>query len=328
MRERATFESEISHLLSRPSYENPQSQGNQVKGGGATPGSGQGIDLIFIMKPLPGEEEEDQFTKDLTKYVKTVLRGQQNKEIYNVDDIIDHLTWIIWKSQGREKVRRIRIVAHGQKDMGGVKMALRTTKPTGGQSAKLESEMKFVLPSDVLKQFMNEPNRQVVRAVMTKDAVVEFWGCYIAGVPEAGSAWSSIFESTFRATSEEVMTGYHYYTLHRRTASLSQTPPSDRVHNTSEIDKLNKRVQEHFRIWLLERYREFVRNGDVLPVRGESNQINLMRDIFDSSDGDLKYLVVNIYLRGRRFQPGVGRKVRPGNPNFWSRVWKDFTFSI
>ena len=100
-----------------------------------------------------------------------------------MDDIIDHLAWITWKSHGKDKVRRIRIIAHGQKGSGAVKMALRTTKPTGGQSAKIEPKRKFVLPSDLVKEFVNEPNRQVVRAAMTKDALVEFWGCYIADAP-------------------------------------------------------------------------------------------------------------------------------------------------
>jgi len=344
MRERARLEREFSHLISGLSHEGPLMRGpgggplkvKLVEGGGATPGAGEGIDLIFIMKSLPGEVEPEpqaQFIKDLTKYVKTVLRGQQYKEVYNVDDIIDHLAWILWKSRGREKVRRIRIIAHGQESLGGVKMALRlrkssdsdtTPKPAGGQSSKLESKREFVLPSDLVKIFVNKPNREVIRAAMTKDALVEFWGCYIADVPGAGSAWSSIFESTFRATSEEVMAGYYYYTFSRKPASPdSSIVPLDRVLHTSEIDRLDKGTQKRFTAYLLKWYNELVRNGDILPVNGVNNQIKLMRDIFDSSDGDIKYLLVNIYVRGPKHIPGRGRKVRPGDPA-WNRVWRDF----
>ena len=292
--------------LQVPSYESPQSRRRMVEGGGASPGVGDGIDLIFIMIPTPEEKQEDpldQFIKDLTKYVKTILlvrqttysaaavsRDQQYREIYNLDDIFDHLAWIVW-TQGREKVRRIRIIAHGQMGTGAVKMALRINL-TSGKSMEIEPKRKPVLPDELVKKYVEKPkepkiknresiskwedalrkwesNREIVRSAMTKDALVEFWGCFIGENPEAGSAWSRIFESTFRATSEVVMTGFHYYTLQRQAPVQSNTVPDIRVHNTREIDRLDTRTQNRFRDWLLERYHEFVRNGDVLPIEGE-----------------------------------------------------------
>ena len=51
---------------------------------------------------------------------------------------------IVW-TQGREKVSRIRIIAHGQIGTGAVKMALRINL-TSGKSMEIEPKRKPVLP--------------------------------------------------------------------------------------------------------------------------------------------------------------------------------------
>jgi hypothetical protein len=48
-------------------------------------------------------------------------------------------------------------------------------------------------------------------------------------------------------------------------------------------------------------YSELVANGDIDPLKGEQNQVNL-RDLFDRSDGQIKYMAIG--------EPG--KLVRPG----------------
>jgi hypothetical protein len=337
MQDRASLERELSDLgIAGPSYETPQMQGKAVKGGGATPGVGEGIDLIFIMKPIPGEQKPDQYTLDVTKYVKTVLSEQRYIEIWNLDDIFDHLAGIIWKSRGREKVRRIRIVAHGQENLGGVMMRLRTTttKPTVGQPPELKSRREFVLPSELVTTYVNEPNQQVVRASMTKDALVEFWGCNIGNVPVAGEAWSRIFNSTFKATSKTFRAGkYEWMRLARKTERGELAKVGQKwfrvvpTRNTKEIDVLGNGSRRKFTTWLLRIYVELVANGDILPRQGRDNQVKYMRDLFDRSGGDIKYIEICDKTSGNCDKPG-GKSVRPGNPSEWKKLWKEFNFRI
>ncbi|MDR4492341.1 MAG: DUF4157 domain-containing protein [Candidatus Nitrosocosmicus sp.] len=92
-------------------------QRRPIEGGGATPGEGQGVDLIFII-----EHENDKATQEMIKYVKTVLNRQTYVPVDNLNQIFDYLAENHIRRSGMpdplfsnvtKLVRRIRIVAHG-----------------------------------------------------------------------------------------------------------------------------------------------------------------------------------------------------------------------
>jgi hypothetical protein len=291
----------FSTILNPTRINDVQIQRKAIEGGGATPGSGEGIDLIFIIKA-----EDDPFTADVTKYVKTVLEGQKYIEVDNLDDIFDYLmvnhhslleTSLEESAPSRPKVRRIRIVSHGQEQIGGVKMTPRS-----------EQKSRFVPPQELVAKYAQDSKVQfIVKHSMTKNAVIEFWGCNIGKVPEAGEAWSHIFGSTFSAPIETFRTGHDEFFRPAENREEGIIIPGRKgrwvpVQNTSEIDARGRNLQIGFRRWLLRVYSELVANGDIVPLKGEQNQVNFMRDLFDRSDGQIKHIAIG----------ESGKLVRPG----------------
>ncbi len=297
-------------------------QRQAVPGGGATPGTGVGLDLIFIIKA-----HNDPYTSDVTNYVKTVLQGQHYEEVDNLDQIFSRLDNLS-RPQGiapiveglkppkgtkpyspKQIVRRIRIVAHGS-TTGGVKM-----KPAG------EKKRRWFTPSEI-KSYASKPNNQVtIKRVMTPGAVVEFWGCNIGNVPEAGRAWSSLFGSKFKATTETFKTEHGRYYRPAARGERGQTIPNQkgtwiRVTRTSDVDKRNRGLQDHFRQWLLQTYGELVQNGDILPIKDQAEQLQYMRDLFDRSDGDIIHIIV--------MKKSDRSLVRPGDQSSWAKLWVEF----
>ena len=327
VQQRALLEQEIQRQP-KNAVTQRQVQRQAVEGGGATPGVGEGIDLIFIIKA--GKDEKDEFTAEMTKYVKTVLEGQEFFEVDNLDDIFDRLAGTIWRSRGREKIRRIRIVAHGQESIGGVMMSPRSNpRRKVGDMPQLEKR-RFILSSDLVKKFVDDASQQdVVRSVMTENAVVEFWGCNLGDVPHAGEDWSRIFNSTFKAPIKTFRTGFdEYYRGARKNEEgetvIVQGKPKKvvRVKNTSEIDELSRADQTIFTRWLLKIYGQLVINGDILPRKGTENQLNYMRDLFNRSEGHIKHIEI-VDETQKPLHP-----IRPGQHRAWKTHWKEFTFRI
>lgn len=316
---------EDSHLMAHELTHVVQQKGRAgiiqrqaVEGGGATPGSGEGIDLIFIIKA-----PDDEYTRDVTQYVKTVLAGQHYVEVDNLDDIFSYLETLrptkgstIWERAASpetavppkpgQKVRRIRIVAHGS-TTGDVKLT-----PKG------EGDRRWFKPEEVKAYAGKVRTRQTIADVMTPDAVVEFWGCNIGSVTQAGEAWSKLFRSKFKATSETFKTGFDKYYRPAGRGERGETFPGQQgrwvqVTSTNEVDSRGRGLQRHFRQWLLDRYNELVVNGDILPVKDEDAQVATMRDLFDRSGGDIRHIVIEKH--------DDASTMRPGNTAEWQKVW-------
>lgn len=328
---------ELEHVVQQtemPSFlqTKKKSQSTFVEGGGATPGKGDGIDVVFII-----QSPEDAFTKDVKKYIQSTLTGQ---EYYMVNDlrelffrlniiatggksqyvpsIIDEMTLTPEEIRSRDieipprKVRRIRLVAHGQSGIGGVKMGA------------YGEDKKFVSPDKIL-EFAKQPRIQkIVKNAMTPDAVVEFWGCNIGTVPKAGEAWSNLFQSKFKATGDTFKTGFDQF--YRRPDPGEQGKIVDglkdevvQVVNSSEVYSRNTNLIKSFESWLLRRYDELVTNGDILPVpvKGRKNRLLLMKDIFNKSNGDIKYIQIE--------RKSDSKLIRPGNKKRWKKLWKEFS---
>ncbi len=291
-----------------------QKQAAPIQGGGATPGKSEGVDLIFIIRA-----PDDQFTADVTHYVKTVLQGQSYVEVDNLDDIFTYLARLkpqinAWETlEPGIKVRRIRIVAHGSTG-GDVKMT-----PRG------ETTRRWFRPEEVEKYAKSPTIQSTIAAVMTPNAAVEFWGCNLGSVPKATQMWSELFQSSFTATTETFKTGNDTYYRHPDKGETGEKIPDQqgtwmRVINTSEIDSRGKGLQKHFRQWLMARYAELVTNGDILPLKTQPEQLNYMRDLFNRSNGDLKHILIE--------NKTDSSKVRPGNQQKWLKLWTTTTLPI
>lgn len=270
----------------------------QVKGGGSSPGTGTGIDLIYIIKA-----PTDQFTADVTDYVKTVLQGQKFKEVNNLQDIFNDL-----KTQGAKTVRRIRIVAHGSVQ-GQIKM----TKPGGNKREWVDAQAMINMAAAV-------KGGDIAKKVMTSKAVVEFWGCNIGDVPKTGKALSGLFNAKVKATGETFKTGFDKY---YRPVDKGETPDltSDgkqlkQVVDTADIDARGSGWINHFNGWLLKRYQELVTNGDIRRIKGKAKRITYMRGLFNRSSGTLRHILVE--------NDSSGEQVRPGSRRKWMKLWKTF----
>ena len=280
----------------------------EIKGGGATPGTGEGADLIFIIRA-----PDDQFTNDVTQYVKTVLQSQTYVEVDNLDDIFEYLSRLKARVNVFEvlepaiKVRRIRIVAHGS-TTGDVKMT-----PRG------EKQRRWVSPQEVQAYAQNALAQATIAQVMAPGAQVEFWGCNIGAVPKAGEAWSQVFESEFTATSETFKTGFDEFMRPAGRGEAGETVAGHagswiKVTNTDEIAKRSKGLKISFNKWLLARYAEFIANGDILPIDDKTERLAYMRDLFNRSGGQIRHILIE--------QKSDQSHIRPGNQKVWLNLWK------
>jgi Domain of unknown function (DUF4157) len=280
----------------------------EIKGGGATPGKGEGVDLIFIIRA-----PDDQFTNDVTDYVKTVLHGQTFIEVDNLDEIFEYLGHLKARVNVFEviepaiKVRRIRIVAHGS-TTGDVKMT-----PKG------EKNRRWVHPQEVLVYAQSPLAQSTIAQVIAPGAQIEFWGCNVGAIPETGEAWSKAFHAEFTATSETFKTGFDDYMRPADRGERGEQVPGHKgtwisVTNTAEIDSRSKGLQKSFNAWLTARYAEFVANGDILPIKDQSQRLTYMRELFDRARGKMRHIVV--------MQKSDKSLVRPGTQRKWLSLWK------
>ena len=181
---------------------------------------------------------------------------------------------------------------------------------------------EFVSP-DKIKEYAKQPRIQkIVKNALTPDAVVEFWGCNIGAVPEAGEAWSSLFQSKFKATGDTFKTGLNKF--YRRPDKGEKGEFVDgikdevvQVVNSSEVYSRNKNLITSFEHWLLRRYTELVTNGDILPKKGRKDQLALMKDIFDKSQGDIKHIMIE--------RKSDSKLIRPGDKKNWKKLWTEFS---
>src|SRR5213076_746569 len=74
-----------------------------VPGGGVTPGTGEGMDVMFIVPTA-------KFTPDIKKYAETVLVPDNVHEIESVEQLFGYLQTY---ADNDLRIRRIRLVSHG-----------------------------------------------------------------------------------------------------------------------------------------------------------------------------------------------------------------------
>jgi hypothetical protein len=246
--------------------------------GKAQPGTTQ--DVIFILRK-PG----DEYTKGMAAYVRTTLKGQVFKEVANIEEIAAYASALSAKGI---KLSAVRIIGHGQRSVGGV-----------GMTPGAEKKWRYLSP-DQVKAYMAKPEGKAIRDAMAPGAQVEFWGCYVGGIQQAGDAWAGLFNSSIRSTRGEM----HIATETFRTSNGV-------ARKVADVPK-TKKVQEKFTAWLLAQYAVLSASGEAKALKTNDEKIDYMRELFDRSGGVIRSRYVN--------ETGATAKYRPnekGEADLW-----------
>lgn len=255
---------------------------DKPSGQAPNPPAGKSIELIFIIR-----KPNDQFTKDMTDYVKTTLKGHEYREVANIEDICAEATKLA--AQGIT-LSKVRIVGHGQTVQGGV-----------GMTPAKEKKWRYVQPAEV-KAYMSTPECKGLRGAMAKNAEVEFWGCYLGGLPQAGEAWADLFGKPVRSTKGEIKIGRDEFLISGKQAAKS-------------VKDVPAGARKQFRKWLLDRYQMLRASGEAPFLKTEDEQVAHMTQLFDSSGGRIRSRVVQ--------EKGSVRVRRPGEEDeldIWETV--------
>jgi hypothetical protein len=146
---------------------------------------------------------------------------------------------------------------------------------------------------------------------MDQDATVEFLGCYIGSTKQTGEAMSTLFQSEFRSTGGSLHTAYDVFA---RPPDKGEKGNQD-VTSSHEIDTRaakNPNLKKGFESWLLKQYAQLVANGDIAPQANRADQIKVMRELFDRSQGRIKQLIIE----------DPKGNIRPSDKKRWAAKWK------
>jgi hypothetical protein len=244
------------------------------------------IDVIFIIAK-PG----DQFTKDMTAYVKSTLQGQAYREVANIEDICEEATKL---AAAGTKLRKVRLVSHGQTVQGGV-----------GMTPRKEKKWRYVQPSEV-KAYIKSPECRGLQAAMASDGEVEFWGCYLGGIEASGQAMADLWGKPVRSTKGEMKIGRETFAIKVK----------GRVVDATSSKQIPKGSQPLFRKWLLGQYQLLRSTGEAPLLKTEDEQVAHMTTIFDAGRGTIRSRVVQ--------EKGATRIRRPGESDD-AELWETVT---
>jgi len=135
---------------------------------------------------------------------------------------------------------------------------------------------------------------------MAPGAQVEFWGCYVGGIQQAGDAWAGLFNSSIRSTRGE---------MHIATETFRTNNGIAR--KVADVPK-TKKVQEKFTAWLLAQYAVLSASGEAKALKSNDEKLTFMRELFDRSGGVIRSRYVN--------ETGATAKYRPneqGEADLW-----------
>jgi hypothetical protein len=228
-------------------------------------------DVTFVIR-----KDKDKYIKDVEDYIKTTLSGSF-VEVDNLEDICRHVAGL---QRNGTKLRSVRIVSHGQTDIGGVGMT-----PAG------EKTWRFVSPAEVDK-FAKSPDCQALKTAMAPGGSVEFWGCNLGSVPGAGEAWARLFNAPVRSSFGEMKIGVFDYPG----LTSSKDVPKD------------KKAQARFRATLVGWYKTLSTTGEVPVLAAEDAQFEYMKKLFDSSGGKIRSRVVTRKSDNAVFRPGDAKE--------------------
>jgi hypothetical protein len=235
------------------------------------------IELIFIIR-----KPNDKFTEGMTEYVKTTLKGHEYREVANVEEMCTAAAQL--KAAG-VSLSRVRIVGHGQTSVGGV-----------GMTPKGEKTWRYVRPDEV-REYMKKPECKSLKTAMAPGAEVEFWGCYLGAIPEAGKAWADLFGAQVKSTTGEVKVGHEDFVV----SGVGQIKHSSKVKG--------KNVEKLFRKWLLARHKMLSATNEAPRLGTDDERFTYMKDLFDRSGGVIRSRVVEDTRTKKRHRPGEQKEL-------------------
>jgi hypothetical protein len=245
-------------------------------------GTKRSMHLTFIVR-----KDGDVFTKDMKEYVQTTLRGEEFREVDNVEDICAIASDL---SKQGITLSGVNIVAHGQTNVGGV-----------GMTPKGEKKWRYVKP-DEIEEFSKKADCQALQSAMAPGAEVNFWGCYIGGVPEAGMAWSNLFGTSVGSTTGQMK-------IERSDFQYKEGKKTKTAKSSKEVPD---NAQAFFKKFLLDQYKVMSATGEAPQLKGEDKQVEYMKDLFDRGGG---------VIRKRAIDTGGGKMARPGDATEL-QLWK------
>lgn len=290
----------------------------------ADPGQGPGLDVSFILKSSPQDPREQQdYIRDMTLFIRSALPTER---VYEVDDLNGLLADLLVIGANEERVRRLRIVGHGSHDRPGEPQYTH-----GGRVLTHDPGGRPVwIGADVVMAAARDPdNIRVMREVMTKDAVVEFWGCSLGRYGKSGRAWAALFQRPVLATTGhlEIDPWAFWMTLapagsRRRQAGEKEVTDAagrrwlaKRALTSAEAYSHGPQTSRAFEEFLLTRYRSLVAEGQISSVGDDlSTIIAHMRQMFDVQEGAVHELTVST----------PSAKVGPGERAKWNKLWRIF----
>lgn len=228
-----------------------------------TGGGAASVEVIFVIR-----KPKDVYTEGMAAYARTTLKGQIVREVANIDDMAVEAAAI---AKTGTKISKLSIVGHGQTSIGGVGMT-----PAG------EKSWRFVSPDEVQK-FVNGPAGKALRASMAKGANVEFWGCYLGSVQQAGQAWADLTGAPIHSTKGEmhVSSEKFIYATGRKTSARARASKD-----------VPKGAKKYFDKWLLSNYKTMVATGEAPKLATNAEKVGYMTDLFDRSGGELLTRVI------------------------------------
>lgn len=239
----------------------------------ARDGSGQagsaasvGDTLTFIIR-RPG----DKFIQDETNYQTTTRHGERYIEVDNLDDICAQAAAI---TKNGAQFQHLRIVTHGQTNIGGIGMT-----PAG------ESEWRYVPPDEVAK-YAEKPGCQALSKLLTDSGDVTFVGCYLGSTPKAGQALEKVFGHPVHSTSRAYHVGWAEFTF----ADPKAKGKERKATKVADVPT-DKQTQQQFTAWLKQQYVTMFKAGDAPKLDSVDKQLSFMRDLFDRSNGTLRWSV-------------------------------------
>lgn len=237
-----------------------------ARDGSGQPAASVSDTLTFIIR-RPG----DKFIQDETSYQTTTRHDEQYIEVDNLDDICAQAAAI---TKNGTQFQHLRIVTHGQSDIGGIGMT-----PPG------EKEWRYVPPDEIAK-YAQKPGCQALSKLLTNSGEVTFVGCYLASTP-APQALETVFGHPVHSTSR----AYHVAFAEFFYGDPKEKKPKERKANKVADVPTDKKSQERFAKWLKEQYAAMRAAGDAPKLDSEDKQLSFMRDLFDRSSGTLRWSV-------------------------------------
>jgi outer membrane protein OmpA-like peptidoglycan-associated protein len=297
----------------------------------ADPGTdfGEGIDVAFVFTPYTSDKAKlRRYSRLVRKYLMTVRPERMVLLVDDLDEMVARLGYI---AQGGNRIRRLRIVAHGWE--GGRVLTHVPEDAAGRGGAQI-----WLTPEQVEAYGKRPDVREVMQRALMPKAVVEFWGCRLGQFERGGQAWSDLFGRTLLAPvgyfgflAEELWVRVRHHDPKRTPLNLKigelkgfRHPGGPwvyrRVRRSSDARRWGSMAVADFEEQLMVLYRTMRMQGLVPDYSKEPDgELGAMRRLFDEQGGTV------IQLGPEREPEDKERPFITADKPAWKSAWRPFT---